>query len=102
ELLVREFEEMPSDNLVLIVEPWLPPNALSPGNSPQERPDDAKQLLEIALSLAGTICWEWCRQKGDQLVLAVAGAEPGVIAGLTNQDLALNMLECLGVQDGCQ
>ena len=100
ELMVREFEEMPSDNLVLVVEPWLPAEQ-PPGVAGETRDScDAKARLEVALCLAATICWEWCRQKGDHLVLAVAGAEPTVLAGVTSQDLALSMLECLAMQAG--
>src|SRR5438105_4446578 len=76
ELMVREFEDMPNDHLVLIVEPGLPHNP----------------LLERLLSLAATICWEWCRQKGNRLALAVAGGEPGVLVGNTGYDCACAML----------
>jgi uncharacterized protein (DUF58 family) len=95
ELMVREFEEMPSDNLVLLVEPWLPEPSAEPAGP------DPHALLEIALCLAATVCWEWCRQKGDHLVLGIAGPEPIVLSGVTGQDLALSMLECLAVQAGC-
>src|SRR5262249_31884530 len=56
--------------------------------------------LEDAVSLAATICWAWCRQSGDQLVLAVADRSPVVLAGVTSRDFALLLLECLALQTG--
>jgi uncharacterized protein (DUF58 family) len=82
ELMVREFEDEPTDNLLVVLD-------LHGG-----RPT----AVEAAVSLAATVCWEWCRRKGDGLALAVAGAEPVLIAGLTGPPLALRLLECLAVQ----
>lgn len=91
-LMVREFEETPSDHLVLALDPWLPANA----------PADAVERLETAVSLAATICWEWCRQKGDRLVLAVAGeGAPVVLDGVTGREFARLSLECLALLVGC-
>jgi uncharacterized protein (DUF58 family) len=94
ELTVKEFEETPSDNLILIVDPYKP--ATLPGESERE---DAN--LETVLSLAATICWEWCRQKGDRLVLGIAGAEPTVCGGVTGTTLALEQLGLLALEPGC-
>jgi uncharacterized protein (DUF58 family) len=85
ELMVREFEELPTDNLLLVLE-------LAPDGDPL--------LGEEAISLAATVCWEWCRQTGDRLVLAVAGAEPVVVAGVTGRDLARRTLRCLALLPG--
>jgi uncharacterized protein (DUF58 family) len=81
ELMIREFEDMPNDHLVLVVDPGLPGNP----------------LLERLLSLAATICWEWCRQKGDRLALAMAGPEPSVLVGNTGNECACAMLERLAL-----
>ncbi|HXG09595.1 MAG TPA: DUF58 domain-containing protein [Gemmataceae bacterium] len=89
ELMVREFEDVPNDDLVLIVDPGPPPC------SPQDRAG-----LEAVISLAATVCWEWCRQRGDRLMLVVAGSEPVVLDGLTGPEHALRMLECLAVLTG--
>jgi len=91
ELMVREFEDMPLENLVLIVDPWLPANP-----TPEEN-----ERLELLLSLAATICWDWCRHKGDRLALVVAGEEVFVHAGTTGPDLALALLERLALENGC-
>jgi uncharacterized protein (DUF58 family) len=82
-LMVREFEDMPNDHLVLIVDPGMP-------NNP---------LLERLLSFAATICWEWCRQKGDRLALAVTNRAAGVLVGTTGSECAHAMLECLALTE---
>jgi uncharacterized protein (DUF58 family) len=88
ELMVREFEDVPTDDLILVVDPAraarTPPGATCPD-------------LEAIVSLAATICWEWCRQRGDRLVLVVAGAEPVLLDGLTGPEHARRLLECLAV-----
>jgi uncharacterized protein (DUF58 family) len=86
ELMVREFEDLPTDNLILVLDPALP--------------EKGTDLLEDAISLAATICWEWCRQKGDRLMLAIAGASPCVIDGTTSTDHAVRALECLAALTG--
>jgi uncharacterized protein (DUF58 family) len=90
ELMVREYEDWPSDNLILVLEARKDPA--------QGEADDP--LLERAISLAASTCWEWCRQTGDRLVLAVAGAESTVLEGATNRDLALRLLERLALEPG--
>jgi uncharacterized protein (DUF58 family) len=90
ELMVREFDETLTDNLILVLDPWLPPGL----------DDDPAEVLEAALCLSATVCWEWCRQKGDELVLAVAGPRPQVLAGTTSLDLACRLLGCLALQEG--
>jgi uncharacterized protein (DUF58 family) len=104
ELMVREFEDVPANNLVLVLDPSLPNDERGTMNDePKTGPDHSSfivphsSLLEDAISLAATICWEWCRQKGDRLVLAVAGDRPAVLDGVTGRDHALRLLECLAV-----
>jgi uncharacterized protein (DUF58 family) len=60
----------------------------------------AEEVLEEALSLAATVCWEWCRQKGDEMVLAVAGPRPQILAGTTSLEHACRLLGCLAQQEG--
>ncbi len=81
ELMVREFEDMPNDNLVLVVD------AAGPEGLAFER----------LLSLAATICWEWCRQKGDRLGLVVLDAAPVVLVGTTGHECLCAMLERLAL-----
>ncbi len=72
ELMVREFEDVPGDDLVLLLAPDVD--------------------LEPAVAAAATIVWEWCRRRGDRLVL-VLGQE--VHDGLSGPDHARRLLECL-------
>ena len=88
ELMVREFEDPPGDDLVVVVDASRPATAAGT--------DD----LERVITLAATVCWEWCRQTGDRLVLAVAGAEVMVRAGITGRPLALQLLEILALEPG--
>jgi uncharacterized protein (DUF58 family) len=96
ELMTREFEDVPTDNLIIVLDPWIS----------HRRPDtpfpkaNGNPALEAALSLTATICWEWCRQAGNNLVLAVAGEKPEVLAGLTSHALALSLLDRLAKEEG--
>src|SRR5262249_54897413 len=105
ELMVREFEETPTDNLIVVVDPWVPGQQdrgqesgtwEEAGKGPPPFP-----VLEDALSLAATVCWEWCRQRGDRLVLGGGGRPPLVQEGVTGREQALLLLECLAIQNGC-
>jgi uncharacterized protein (DUF58 family) len=93
ELMVRQFEDPPGNNLILVVDPWLAVN-------PAGKDERSSALLEDALSLAATICWEWCRQQGERIVLAVASPAPVTVAGDTSHNLAIRLLETLAVQEG--
>jgi uncharacterized protein (DUF58 family) len=88
ELMVREFEDVPTDDLILVVDPAraarTPPGAVCPD-------------LEAIVSLAATICWEWCKQRGDRLVLLVAGDNPVLLDGLAGPEFAHRLLDCLAV-----
>ncbi len=90
ELMVREFEDLPNDNLILLVDPWTPTAAVPGANADLER----------LLSLAATICWEWCRQKGDDFALAIAGETPTLLQGITGRELALHSLKELARVNG--
>jgi uncharacterized protein (DUF58 family) len=79
ELMVREFEEYPNDDLVLIIDLSRP--AESDG-----------QLFERMLSLAATIVWEWCRQKGDWLTVVLAGASAQRFSGATGENLRAEVM----------
>ncbi len=88
ELMVREFEDWPNDDLTVILEA-----RRAPGEA-----DDPH--LEDAIRLTATVCWEWCRQTGDRLLLVVAGAETAVQDGATGRALAIAMLQHLALEPG--
>ncbi len=82
ELMVREFEEYPNDDLVLIVDLSLP--------NPAE-----VVRFERMLSLAATIAWEWCRQKGDWLTVVLAGTPTRRLSGATGAILRAEVMRGL-------
>jgi uncharacterized protein (DUF58 family) len=90
ELMVREFEDEPSDNLFLVVDPTLPSQS-DCGDVP------LREQFEEVVSLAATICWEWCRRRGDRLLLATVTGDPVVLDGMTGPAQARRALECLAV-----
>lgn len=81
-LLVREFEDYPNDDLVVVVDPVQPAGAT----------DDAFERL---LSVTATVCAEWCRQKGDRLTLAIASEPPLVVRGPTSAGLLARIMQAL-------
>jgi uncharacterized protein (DUF58 family) len=89
ELMVRELEDVPSDNLLVILDPTLAAE------------EDAAEHFEDAVCLAATLCWEWCRHPGDRLVLALGGVRAQVIDGLTSPWHARRTLEALAVLESC-
>jgi uncharacterized protein (DUF58 family) len=85
ELMVREYEDVPSDNLLLVLDP-------TPAHGPQ-----ALDHFEQAVSLAATICWEWCRHTGDRLIVAVADAAGEVLDGVAGSTHGRCILERLAL-----
>jgi uncharacterized protein (DUF58 family) len=91
QLLVREFEENIPANLILVVEPFL----ASAGRTEQQ-----KEHIEQLISLAATICREWCREPGGKLILVITGAETVIMEGGTSPEHARRTMEALAVQTG--
>ncbi len=86
--MVREYEDWPNDDLTVVLE----------ARSTSATGDDPR--LELAIRIAATICWVWCRQTGDRLVLAVAGSTVTVQDGVTGRTLARTLLERLALEPG--
>jgi uncharacterized protein (DUF58 family) len=97
ELMVREFEDSPVDNLILILDAWRPHTPAGSRDAWDARMDLA---LEDAISLTATICWEWCRRTGDHLTLGLAGGHTEVTAGITSRARGLAFLESLATEQG--
>jgi uncharacterized protein (DUF58 family) len=87
ELMVREFEKATTESLLLILDAcvYLGSN---------------EDLFEQAVSLTATICWEYCRQHGDRLVLAIASEKPVISAGTTGAELSEKLLRSLALEPG--
>jgi uncharacterized protein (DUF58 family) len=79
--MVREFEDVPGDDLVLVLDPSGTPGA----------------HFEQAVTLAASIAWEWCQRHGDRLVFVTASLRPEPVHGLTGPDLARRILESLAL-----
>jgi uncharacterized protein (DUF58 family) len=84
-LLVREFEEPPGDELLIVLDPGLADTAPA-----------AQAAFEDAVSLAATLCWEWSR-RGRWLGLVVAAPQPIILGGLADRAHAIRLLEALAV-----
>lgn len=80
ELMIREFEVFPNDDLVMIVD-------LS-----QPKGSETNEAFERMLSLAATIAWEWCRQKSDWLTVVIAGRSVCRFSGPTGNSLRSEIL----------
>jgi uncharacterized protein (DUF58 family) len=93
ELMVREFEDEPSDNLLVVVDPTLPAEWENGQTSVRDE-------FEDMVSLVASICWEWCRRRDDRLLFATATAEPVILDGLTGPAHARQILECLALLEG--
>jgi uncharacterized protein (DUF58 family) len=85
ELMVREYEDVPSDNLLLVFDPTPAPAGAD--------------LFEDAVSLAATICWEWCRQTSDRLIVAVADGAGAVLDGAAGRAHGRHILERLALAE---
>ncbi len=94
ELMVREYEDVPSDNLLLVLDPTLQQGSWVRGQG------SGVELFEQAVSLAATICWEWCRHKGDRLIVAVADENGGVLDGVAGPSHGRRVLERLATVQG--
>jgi uncharacterized protein (DUF58 family) len=80
ELMVREMEDVPGDDLMLVLDTEAPPG----------------DAFEEAVRLAATVVWEWCRRRGDRLVLAIPQAVRWTIRdGVSGPEHAHSLLDCL-------
>ena len=92
EWMVREFEDLPSDNLLLVFDPSLHAGA-GPEPFSRERLDE----FEAAVSLAATIALEWRGDRGGRLIAVVAGPDSTVLDGTAGPAHARRVLERLAV-----
>ena len=83
EWMVREFEDIPSENLLLVFDP-----TMSAGG------EDA---FEAAVSLAATIAAEWRGERGGRLIASTAGIDPVILDGPSGSAHVRRVLEMLAV-----
>jgi uncharacterized protein (DUF58 family) len=80
ELMVREMEDVPGDDIALVL----------------DTDSQAGEPFEEAVRLAATVVWEWCRRRGDRLLLALSNGDRNIILdGVSGPEHALTLLECL-------
>jgi uncharacterized protein (DUF58 family) len=92
EWMVREFEDLPGENLLLVFDCALySGDGLEPFS--RERLDD----FEAAVSLAATIAVEWRGDRGGRLIAAVTGQDPVVLDGPAGPAHGRRVLERLAV-----
>jgi uncharacterized protein (DUF58 family) len=84
EWMVREFEDLPGENLLLIFDPLLPG-----ANSQRD--------FEAAVSLAATIAAEWRSDHGGRLIVVVANDDPVMLDGAAGSVHVRRVLEGLAV-----
>jgi uncharacterized protein (DUF58 family) len=87
--MVREFEDLPGDTLVLVFDPAAPPSHLAAAAG--------RRPFEQAVSLAAAVAAEWRRDTGDRLIAAFPGDEPVVFDGPAGPGLTRRVLEQLAV-----
>ena len=101
ELMTREYEDAPGQNLIVVLDTTDPrllrsaPVSDGPDGEAEPQIPPVDPRLEALVSLAATLCWEWCGRRGDRLTLAVTGAEPPVLSGLAGPDHLRGVLETL-------
>ncbi|MFM7148433.1 MAG: DUF58 domain-containing protein [Gemmataceae bacterium] len=78
ELMVREFEDLPGDDLALIMDPSFS--------------GEFGQDFDALVSLAATIVHEWCSRTGDRFAYLECGGEPEVAVGATGAELERKVL----------
>ncbi|GIW79282.1 MAG: membrane protein [Gemmatales bacterium] len=90
-LMVREFESTSTNEMSVVLIPWLP-----------ETPSiEATTHLEQAVSLAATLCSTCCRPGGRRLMLAVAEeCAPVIFDSIASPDCEFDYLECLALTQG--
>jgi uncharacterized protein (DUF58 family) len=83
EWMVREFEDLPGENLLLVFDPTMGAGG-----------EDA---FEAAVSLAATIAAEWRGDRGGRLIAVVAGEDPVMLDGPAGSAHVRRVLERLAV-----
>jgi uncharacterized protein (DUF58 family) len=88
--MVREFEETAGQNLVVVFDPW----SARPG------PIGSDADLEEAISLAASVCNEWCNQRQDQIILVIGADSTSVVSGYTCRATLVQLLRSLAIVEG--
>ncbi len=80
ELMVREFEDIPGEDLLLVLDSA-----------------EGSEQVEALISLAATIIWEWNQRRGDRFLLGLGGEPAELHDGLTGPEHLRALLERLAL-----
>jgi uncharacterized protein (DUF58 family) len=99
DLVVRQFEQHHSQDLVIVLDLHQLPPTTSPlhaANRPGEPAQaHAEELVERAVSFVATVLVDYCRQAGGRLTLIIAGHLPRMVRGSASSALLGDVLELL-------
>lgn len=87
ELMVRQFEQQRNEDLLLLLDLWLPASAS----------EEALERVEQAVSFAATAVVDLCRRSGSLLALGIAGQQRVFTRGAASPGLQGEMMEALAL-----
>lgn len=90
-LMVKEFEQQHDQDLVLLLDPWLPKSHVG---------GEHREAVETLIRFAATVCLETCRSQGRRIVLGWTGAAAGMKQGPASVKLLHGLLERLATLRG--
>lgn len=90
ELMVRQFEQPQSRDVAIILDLWLPPQPAG----------EDRDLVEVAISFAATICEDACRRGGSKLTLITANARIDCLSGPASAGLLHEAMGRLAMIEG--
>jgi len=86
--MVKEFEQQSEQDLVLLLDPWLPRTKVTA---------EHREAVEKAIGFCATVCYETCRHQGRRLLVGWSGSAPGLVKGPASIRLLHETLEALAV-----
>lgn len=86
--MVKEFEVQQEQDLVLLIDPWLPRSKATA---------EQRELVEQVIRFAATVSLEVCRHQGSRFAVGWTGPHPGLCGGPASVKLLHEVLEQLAV-----
>jgi hypothetical protein len=86
QLMIKEFEQQSEQDLVILLDPWMPRNRVT---------DAMRAQTELAIEFAASLCVDLCRRERRRLTLGWTGASPDLRQGPASVRLLHEMLTCL-------
>ena len=89
-LAVRQFEQPKSQDIVLLLDLWLPPTPT----------DDQRDNIELVISFAATVVEQACRHGGSRFGIGIAGSDVSWKQGIGSRPLLTEVMEQLALAQG--